>query len=54
MKHLKFDIWVASHASQFNLHKKHIPGDPYNPEAFADRKGYDQALENVYKVYQKK
>ena len=31
MKHLEFDIWVASHASQFNLHKKHIPGDPYNP-----------------------
>ena len=54
MKHLKFDIWVASHASQFNLHKKHIPGDSYNPRAFADRKGYDRALENVNKVYREK
>jgi len=54
MKHLRFDIWVASHASQFKLHKKHTPGDPYNPGAFADRKGYDQALENVYKVYREK
>jgi metallo-beta-lactamase class B len=54
MKHLKFDIWVASHASQFNLHKKHIPGTHYNPDVFADRSGYDKALEDVYKVYQEK
>ena len=54
MKHLKFDIWVASHASQFNLHKKRMPGDPYNPEAFADRKGYDEALENIYKIFREK
>lgn len=54
MKELQFDIWVAAHASQFGLHKKRKPGDPYNPQAFADRKGYDQALENVWKLYKEK
>jgi len=54
MKDLQFDIWVASHASQFALHSKRKPGDAYNPLAFADRKGYDQALENVWKVYRQK
>ncbi|RZM21795.1 MAG: subclass B3 metallo-beta-lactamase [Pedobacter sp.] len=47
MRSLKFDIWVASHASQFDLHKKHKTGDPYNPAAFADRKSYDYALSQI-------
>lgn len=54
MKDLQFDIWVASHASQFDLHEKRKPGDMYNPLMFADRKGYEEALENVWKVYQQK
>lgn len=54
MKGLQFDIWVAAHASQFGLHQKRKPGDPYDPAAFADRKGYEQALENVWKVYKEK
>jgi Zn-dependent hydrolases, including glyoxylases len=49
MKQLKFDIWVASHASQFNLHKKHKPGDPYNPALFNDRSLYDESLNDVEK-----
>ncbi|MCP9751367.1 subclass B3 metallo-beta-lactamase [Ferruginibacter sp. HRS2-29] len=48
MKGLEFDIWVASHASQFELHKKHQPGDAYNPAAFADRKGYDEYLDELH------
>ncbi|HEU5051865.1 MAG TPA: subclass B3 metallo-beta-lactamase, partial [Hanamia sp.] len=44
MKKLSFDIWLASHASQFNLHQKHHPGDPYNPSAFIDPMGYQAAL----------
>lgn len=44
MKKLTFDIWLASHAGQFDLQKKHKPDDTYNPEAFIDRKGYDEAL----------
>jgi len=54
MKGLQFDLWVASHASQFNLHTKQKPGDPYNPMAFADRAGYDAALDALQKAYEEK
>lgn len=54
MKNLSFDIWLASHAGQFNMHDKHKPGDAYNPSAFADRKGYDKALHDLQKAYNKK
>ncbi|WP_295125535.1 subclass B3 metallo-beta-lactamase [uncultured Chitinophaga sp.] len=54
MKALKFDIWVSSHASQFGLHKKHKPGDKYNPMVFADRKGYDDSLAELEKAFLKK
>lgn len=54
MQHLNFDIWVASHASQFNLHDKHKPGDAYNPLVFADRKGYEDALNDLKEVYEEK
>jgi len=54
MKKLSFDIWVASHASQFNLHDKHQPGDAYNPGAFMDRKGYDAELDELQSDYDKK
>ena len=54
MKNLSFDIWLASHASQFNLHHKHQPGDAYNPAAFIDRKGYDAELSDLQKEYDKK
>jgi metallo-beta-lactamase class B len=54
MKKLSFDIWVASHASQFNLHNKHKPGDAYNPDVFMDRKGYDEELNDLQKQYDQK
>ncbi len=54
MKGLKFDIWVASHAGQFNLAKKHKSGDKYNPAAFVDRKGYDNQLNDLQKAFDKK
>jgi metallo-beta-lactamase class B len=54
MKKLSFDLWFSSHASQFNLHNKHKPGDAYNPEAFSDRKGYDQAVKEHEAQYLKK
>jgi len=54
MKSLSFDIWLASHASQFNLHSKHLPGDGYNPEAFIDRAGFDAELAQLGKDYDKK
>jgi len=54
MKDLQFDIWLSSHASQFALHKKHKPGDAYNPEVFADREGYDALLADLQKKYLEK
>lgn len=54
MKNLRFDLWVASHASQFNLHKKHKPGDAYNPAVFMDREEYDEQLADLEKEFAKK
>ena len=54
MKNITFDIWLASHASQFNLHAKHKPGDAYDPAVFIDRAGYDAALSDLQKQYDKK
>lgn len=54
MKNISFDIWVASHASQFNMHDKHKPGDAYNPAAFIDKPGYDTALSDLQKQFEKK
>jgi metallo-beta-lactamase class B len=54
MKNIKFDLWLASHASQFKLHVKHKPGDAYNPAAFIDQAGYDAALSDLQKQYDEK
>lgn len=54
LKKLSFDLWLSSHASQFALHEKHKPGDAYNPEAFADRKGYDKSVAGLEEQYRKK
>lgn len=54
MQKLSFNIWLASHASQFKLHDKHKPGSTYNPSAFIDRKGYDAKLKECRKEYLQK
>jgi len=54
MRKVSFDLWVASHASQFKLHSKRKPGQPYSPEVFADRPGYDKELDNLYQAYRRK
>ena len=51
LKKLQFDIWLSSHAGQFKLHEKHKPDDPYNPQVFIDRPGYDETLGNLEKLY---
>jgi metallo-beta-lactamase class B len=53
MKKLQFDLWVASHASQFDMHEKRAAGAAYNPEAFADRALYDKTLEEREADYKK-
>jgi metallo-beta-lactamase class B len=54
MQQLQFDIWVASHAGQFDLHGKRKKGDAYNPLAFADRAGYDAMLKDLQDAYNEK
>lgn len=54
MKGLSFDIWLASHASQFDLQVKHKAGSGYNPRAFMDRKGYDMVLKENETEYLEK
>lgn len=54
MPKVRFDLWLAAHASQFDLHKKHKDGDPYNPAAFAGREDYDKQLADLKAAYQKK
>lgn len=54
MKKLSFDIWLASHASQFELQRKHKPGTDYNPGAFIDKKGYDEEIRDLQDRFLKK
>lgn len=54
LKNISFDIWLSSHASQFNMHDKHKPGDTYNPAVFKDQAGYDAALSELQKKYEAK
>ncbi len=54
MKKLDFDLWVASHAGQFNLHKLRQPNDSYNPAIFGDKETYFEYLNDLESDYQKK
>ena len=54
MKNISFDIWLASHANQFKMHTKHRPGDAYHPTVFIDQAGYDAALSDLQKQFDKK
>jgi len=49
---MKPDVWVASHAAQFNLHQKYKPGDAYDPNRFVDPAGYQAKIEYYEKLYE--
>jgi len=51
MKKLDFDVWVASHASQFDLPEKRKEGDPYNPKLFMDKENYFKRLKDLEDDY---
>ena len=51
-KQLKPQIWVASHAAQFNMHKKYKPGDAYDPNRFVDPDGYAAKIQMYEKLVQ--
>jgi metallo-beta-lactamase class B len=50
-KDMQIDVWLASHASQFKLHEKYKPGDPFNPDRFVDPAGFKAAVEQLEKTY---
>lgn len=52
LQSLQFDLWVASHGSQFGLLQKRRTGDPYNPAAFSGRADYDKALAELRQAYE--
>jgi len=46
------DIWLSSHAGQFNLHRVYKPGDPYNPSRFGDLAAYKAKIAGYQKAYE--
>lgn len=53
-KKLPVDVYVSAHASQYDLHNKFKPGDPYSPGRFVDPGGYlrkVQSYEDAYRKY---
>jgi metallo-beta-lactamase class B len=50
-KETKIDIFLASHAVQFDLHKKYAPGDPYRPDRFVDPAGFQAAVASLEAAY---
>ena len=47
------DVWVSSHAAQFNLHQVYKPGDPHNPARFGDRAAYLTKIRTATANYEK-
>jgi metallo-beta-lactamase class B len=50
-KETKIDVWLASHAAQFEMHRKHQPGDGYDPAHFVDPRGFQAAVARLEKSY---
>ena len=48
---LPLDVFLASHASQFGLHRKHQPGAPYDPMRFVDPDGFRAAVGRLEQLY---
>ncbi|MDQ0639204.1 glyoxylase-like metal-dependent hydrolase (beta-lactamase superfamily II) [Pedobacter sp. W3I1] len=54
MKKLDFDLWVSSHASQFDLHDKRKSGDPYSPKVFMDKNKFFEDLRDLENIFLEK
>ena len=50
-KQLEPEVWVASHAAQFNMHQKYKAGDPYDPDRFVDPNGYGAKIQFYEKMF---
>lgn len=55
MPRISFDIWLSSHAGQFDLQKKLSQAKGYHPESFMNhRPAYDSAIHDLHVEYLKK
>lgn len=50
-KEMKIDVWLASHAAQFGLHRKYKEGDAYDPDRFVDPEGFHKAVAHLEALY---
>ena len=50
-KAIQVDVWVAAHPSQYGLHSKYKPGDPYNPDTFVDPDGFLSEVQRLEALY---
>jgi metallo-beta-lactamase class B len=48
---LQLDVFLASHASQFRMHEKYKPGDPFFATRFVDPALYRTAVEQLEAAY---
>src|SRR5262245_17096150 len=53
LKGMTPDIWLSSHAGQFNLHQVYKPGDAYNPSRFGDLAAFKGKLTGYENAYNK-
>ncbi len=49
---LEVDVWVAAHASQWGLHDKYQPGDPYDADAFVDPEGLRRQVAHYQRLFE--
>jgi metallo-beta-lactamase class B len=47
------NIWVSSHAAQFNLHRIYKPGDAYDPSRFGNLAAYKEKIAGYQAAYDK-
>jgi metallo-beta-lactamase class B len=52
-KALVCDIFLSSHASQYEMHRKYTPGAAYDPKRFVDPDGYRRAVEGAESTYRR-
>ncbi len=50
-KKLECDVFLSSHASQYQLHDKWKPGQAYSPDTFVDPQGYKAAVGRAEAAY---
>jgi ketosteroid isomerase-like protein len=52
-KRIECDVFLASHALQYNLHEKYTPGMPYDPNRFVDPAGYRRVVAAAEAAYRR-